>query len=330
MKKLLSIILPIYNEEKNIPLLYHELSLVLQQLHNYQYELLFINDGSSDSSQQILLGLAQKDSRVRVINFSRNFGHQIALIAGYDHAQGDVIITMDADLQHPPELIPKMIEAWQGGSYIVYVRNSQRNDSILKKLTAYWYYRLLDYVTDVPIPRHVQDFRLIDKKVAHIIRTSREKSPYLRGLVAWTGFQASFLECQFNQRKQGVSGYTWKKMFSLAFNGITGFSLFPLKIASFMGLFVIITGIGMFGYITFDALLFNVYYPLFKWLVTFIYISIGVLFILIWLIGEYIGRMYQELQARPLYIIEYDSWNTKNLHDTMPLTEQSNPKDYYL
>lgn len=303
MKKI-SIIVPAYNEEKNILRIYDALKPILESLSSYAFELIFVNDGSKDHSWEKIEELCTKDSRVKALNFSRNFGHQMALTAGYDVAQGDAIITMDADLQDPPSLIMDLITSWEHGSDIVYARRINRGDGFLKKLTAGWYYTFLDHVADVKIPRNVGDFRLIDKRVLDELKKCREKSRYLRGMVAWTGFKHSYIDFKRPNRTEGVTGYTWKKMFKLAFDGVTGFSLFPLKIAAFVGFFVIVTGLLMFTYISFDTFFRHVDYPLFKWLVTIIYIFMGVQFLLLWLLGEYIGRIFDQQKNRPLYILQ--------------------------
>jgi polyisoprenyl-phosphate glycosyltransferase len=305
MKQKISIVIPIYNEEDNLVLIYSTVTEILQTVsEHYDYELILVNDGSKDSSWSIITQLAFNDPCIKALNFSRNFGHQMALTAGYDIASGDAIISIDADLQDPPHLILDMIKAWQQGSAIVYARRINRQDSFLKKFTAIIYYRFLDYVSDIKIPRNVGDYRLIDKKVLQTIQECREKSRYLRGMVAWTGFKHTFIDFNRPNRHAGKTGYTWSKMFKLAFDGLTGFSLFPLKIAAFVGIFVIATGLLMFSYISLDALLFGVNYPLFKWLVTIIYIFMGLQFILLWLIGEYIGRIHEQQKNRPLYIVD--------------------------
>lgn len=302
--KRISIIVPVYNEEGNIERLYATLQPLLNAWSStYTYELIFINDGSRDSSWSIISRLAHANPHIKGINFSRNFGHQVALTAGYDLAQGDAIISMDADLQDPPSLLNDMLHAWEKGADIVYARRINRDDGFLKKLTANWYYKMLDIISDVKIPRNVGDFRLIDKKVLDVLKHCREKSRYLRGMVAWTGFKSEFIDFVRPNRVAGVTGYTWKKMFKLGFDGMTSFSLFPLTIAAYVGCFVILTGCAMFAYITLDTMLRSVYYPLFKWLVTIIYIFMGVQFILLWLIGEYIGRIFDQQKERPLYIV---------------------------
>jgi len=302
--KKISVVLPIYNEEHNIPLIYQELTETLVGLQDFSYEIIFVNDGSCDSSWQQILNLAKGDSCIKALTFSRNFGHQVALTAGYDHAKGSIIITMDADLQDPPSLIPAMLDRWQQGAHIVYARRVDRKDTFLKRVTAKIYYKFLANISDVIIPRNVGDFRLIDKQVLHYLKQCREKSRYLRGMVAWSGFNHAFVDFKRPNRKLGTTGYTWSKMLKLAFDGVTGFSLFPLKLAAFIGIFVIFTGILMFTYITWDAAFNKIYYPLFKWLVTILYIFMGVQFLLLWLIGEYIGRIFEQQKGRPLYIIE--------------------------
>ena len=304
MKKI-SFVIPVYNEEENLPVLYKKLKEICDQLQQtYNAELLFVNDGSKDNSWQIIKKLSETDSRVKGVLFSRNFGHQMALTAGYDHANGDAVISLDADLQDPPELIQEMIKQWEAGFHIVYARRSSRNDGFFKDLTAFVYYKLLHLVAQVPIPQHVGYFRLLDKSVLTVINQFREQARYLRGMVAWTGFSHTFIDFKRPERIHGTPAYTWSKSIQLAFDGLANFSLFPLRIAAFVGFFVIMTGSLMFAYITFDAFLHGTRYPLFKWLVTVIYIFMGVQFLLMWLLGEYIGRMYDQQKNRPLYIVQ--------------------------
>lgn len=307
MKKKLSLVIPVYNEEDNLPFLYQKLVNLADELFaSYETEIILVNDGSKDNSWQIIKQLSIDDSRVRGISFSRNFGHQMALTAGYDRAQGDAIVALDADLQHPPELIKKMLIKWQLGFEIIYARRKGRNDGFLKKITAFFYYKLLSLVSDIEIPRNVGDFRLIDKRVLKEIKKCRESARYLRGMVAWTGFSHTFIDFEIPKRMYGIPGYTWAKSLKLAFDGLANFSLFPLRIAAFMGILVVGSGSLMFAYISFDYLIRGVPYPLFKWLVTVMYIFMGVQFLLMWLLGEYIGRMYEQQKQRPLYIVKED------------------------
>lgn len=303
-KKHISLIIPVFNEEKNLQRLYDLLSrLMREQLNIYSHEYIFVDDGSADSSWSIVQQLAAQDTAIQAIQFTRNFGHQAALTAGYKKASGDLIISLDADMQDPPALIIEMINKWNDGAAIVYARRRSRNDTYLKKITASLFYRLLDHVSEVRMPRNVGDFRLIDKKVLTIINQCPERARYLRGMVAWTGFSHAFVDFDRPERAAGVTGYTWKKMIALAFDGLTSFSLFPLKIAAFLGSLVVITGTAMFMYIACDTLFFGKEYPLFKWLVTALYIFMGIQFFLLWLLGEYIGRIYDQAKERPLFII---------------------------
>lgn len=303
MTQKISVVVPAYNEEKNIPLFYARLKNIFANASQYDVEMIFVNDGSRDKTWQEIQKLALNDASVRGICFSRNFGHQIALTAGYDIATGDAIISMDADMQDPPELIMDMLVKWHHGCEIVYARRRNRKDGFLKKLTAKMYYALLNNVSDVDIPRNVGDFRLIDKKVLNELKKCREKYRYLRGMVAWVGFRNCYVDFDRPNRINGETAYTWKKMIKFAMDGFTGFSMFPLKIASYVGGFVIMTGCMMFLYVAYDFLIKDTPYPLYKWLVILVYIFIGVQFILMWLIGEYIGRIHDQQKERPLYVI---------------------------
>jgi glycosyltransferase involved in cell wall biosynthesis len=312
MSKCISIVIPVYNEEETLFLLYEQLQQAIAKIKDYEWEIIFVNDGSQDDSWKIIQSFTQQDIRIKGISFSRNFGHQMALAAGYDAAQGDAIITLDADLQDPPELIQKMVKQWESGFYIVYARRTARNDGWLKDTAAYLYYKLLHAIAEIRIPRNVGDFRLIDKKVLQAISSSQEPTRYWRGLVAWTGFKHTFVDFDRQERLAGIPGYTWAKSFKLGFDGLTGFSFFPLEIAAYIGTFVIATGLFMLGYITYDAVFYETRYPLFKWLTTIIYIFTGVQFLLTWLVGEYIGRMYMQQKQRPLYIVEQTTGECKN------------------
>ncbi len=302
-KKKISIIVPVYNEEKNIPLLYATVLKTIAQITEYEYEFIFINDGSKDNSWTIIKNLPISVASIKALNFSKNFGHQIALSAGYNHATGDAIISMDADLQHPPETIPSMIKAWQKGFDIVYVKNVTRNDSFLKKICALGYYRFLGLLSEIKIPRNVADFRLIDKKVLAIINQSEEKAPYLRGMVAWTGFKHTFIESTFAKRHSGIPGYTWSKMFKLALDGIVSFSSSPFQLLGLISLFITISGSSLLVYLIVNSLIFYKNYSALTWILTILYFSMGIQLIVISSIGEKIVMMYNQTKNRPLYII---------------------------
>ncbi|MBQ1999472.1 MAG: glycosyltransferase family 2 protein [Spirochaetales bacterium] len=301
---LFSFVIPVWNEEKNIPLVYDKLIEILPQI-NADAEFIFINDGSTDNSLAELDKLANYDKRVRYINFSRNFGHQAALTAGLQYSQGDAVVTLDCDLQDPPEVIVEMAKLWKNENYeIVYARRRNRHDNFFKKYTAILYYKLLEKFSDVRIPRNVGDFRLMDKKVVNIINKMPEKARYLRGMVAWVGYRYTFVDFDRPERLHGKTGYTLNKMVKLAMDGLFNFSLLPLRAGLVMGVLSIFLGIGFIIYMLVDIGINNVVYPLYKFLTVILFIFMGFSFITTWLLGEYIGRIYEEIKQRPLYIIQ--------------------------
>jgi dolichol-phosphate mannosyltransferase len=296
-----SVVVPVYNEEGNIGELHKQLSKIFEK---QSWELILVNDSSKDKSLAIIKNLSEKDKAVKYISFSRNFGHQAALTAGMDYAQGKAIITMDCDLQDPPQIIPEMIRKWKAGNYIVYARRKNyRNDNFLKKWGSKMYYGLLDKFSEVKIPRNVGDFRLVDRKVIDQLKNMKEKARYLRGMVAWLGFKYDFVDYQRPDRKHGESGYTFSKLFRLAMEGILNFSLIPLKAGLLLGIVSIFSGSLFLLYMLLDFLINNQVYQLYKWLAVAMLIMMGFLFMLIWILGEYIGRIYDETRGRPLYVL---------------------------
>lgn len=298
----ISIVLPVYNEQDNIIPVYEK---ILTQLKEYDYDLefLFVNDGSNDKSYRILKDLASKDQRVKYINLSRNFGHQVALTAGLDYATGDAVITMDCDFQDPPELIPEMIKKWLEGNQIVYTRRKERKDRFFKKITAQIYYKLLYKFSSFKIHGNIGDFRLLDKKVHKVLVSMREKSRYLRGMVPWLGYEYTVIDYDRPLRSQGKTGFSMLKMVRLGMNGILGFSLAPLRLGLILGIFIIFTGIIFFCYLLLNFLINDQFYKLLEWMAVINYTLIGFLFILIWIIGEYIGKIFDETKNRPIYLI---------------------------
>jgi len=303
-KKLISYILPVYNEQASLEEFYTTLSEVLAKEPNYLFELIFINDGSKDSSFQILQALHEKDDRITVVNFSKNFGHQMAITAGLDIANGDAAIIMDTDLQDPPETSIKLIEKWQEGFQVVYAQRKQRQDGVIKKLTAYMFYRILDRLSEVKIPKDTGDFRLLDQSVIIELRKFRETNRFMRGLTSYIGFSQTAILFERNKRFAGETHYPFGKMLKLAFDGITSFSTVPLKVITHFGFYV-----SMFSFV---GIIYAVFVRIFIPEITvqgttFAVISVlfmgGVQMIMLGILGEYIGRIYQEVQNRPLYIV---------------------------
>jgi polyisoprenyl-phosphate glycosyltransferase len=298
-----SIVVPVYNEEEVIHETYRRLTEVMRSTKE-AYELLFVNDGSKDRTAEIIKEYSEQDPAVVLLDFARNFGHQIAITAGMDYARGEAVVVIDADLQDPPELILEMIEKWKQGFDVVYAKRTKRKgETYFKKQTAAMFYRFLRAMTDIDIPLDTGDFRLLDRKVCNQMNSIQEKNRFVRGLVSWVGFKQIAVEYERDERLAGESKYPLKKMLKLSMDGITSFSYKPLKLASYAG--VTLSGVG------FIYLLVVLYLKLFTdstitgWsslIVIQLFFS-GIILIILGMIGEYIGRIYDETKNRPLYIV---------------------------
>ena len=298
-----TVIAPIFNELENLPLLYSRVKEVMDQTGE-GWELILVDDGSSDGSTDIIRELAVEDERVRPVIFARNFGHQIAVTAGMDYSRGQAVTIIDADLQDPPEVILDLIEKWREGYQIIYaVRSEREGESWFKLTTASLFYKLIFKITDVKIPLNTGDFRLIDRKALDIINNMRERNRFLRGMGAWVGFKQIGVEYKRHARHAGQTHYPLKKMIQLALNAITGFSTYPLKLLSTGGFFLV--GLSLVLLLIYLLLAifnnFDLTYVLATWL-TLIFLS-GTLLIGMGVLGEYIGRTYDEAKGRPLYIV---------------------------
>jgi polyisoprenyl-phosphate glycosyltransferase len=300
---LLSVVAPCFNEEPVVRETHAQLVATLERLANVHFEILYIDDGSRDGTLTILRDIQQHDERVRVVSFSRNFGHQIAVTAGLEHAAGDAVIVIDADLQDPPEVIPKMIERWRAGVDVAYgVRTEREGETRLKLLTAKAFYRTLNRLSDVDIPLDTGDFRLIDRKVVDAFLAMPERDRFVRGMVAWVGFRQEAVPYRRAARRAGITKYPLKKMLGFATDGILSFSLVPLRLAVYMGFAA--SGIALLGilYALLRRLLTDVWVP--GWTLLFIAVLFlgGVQLIFLGVIGEYVGRVYGEVKHRPLYV----------------------------
>lgn len=299
---LLSVVIPVYHEENNIEPLLKRLLPVIKQ---YRHEVIFIDDGSRDKTVSLIKAHCKKDKNIKLIRFNRNFGHQKALSAGYQYASGDCVVSMDADLQDPPEIINQMVQEWQNGSMIVYGKRRKRDvDSFFKVATARGFYSFINMLSTVPIPRDVGDFRLIDRKVVDFLNNLPEQSRFIRGLVAWSGYPSAYVEYDREERYAGSTHYPFSKMVAFAFEAITTFSTKPLKVASWLGFAT--ASIGFIGIIY--AILGRIFLPSYwvtGWTALFVAIMFlgGVQLITIGIMGEYIDKMYVEIQKRPMYLI---------------------------
>jgi polyisoprenyl-phosphate glycosyltransferase len=321
-----SVVIPIYNEEANIEALHQRLSRVLEDM-GVRYELLFVNDGSRDQSLPLLRTLAARDSRVRYFDLSRNFGHQIAVTAGLDQAQGAAVVIIDADLQDPPELIADLYARLQQGYDVVYAkRRSRQGESQAKKLTAKIFYRLLARITRVDIPVDTGDFRIISRRVVQALRQMPEQHKFLRGQIAWVGFRQTFVEYDRAERAGGATGYTYRKMVRFALDGITSFSDAPLKAATFMGFGVSGVAFLLMVYTLYSRLVRQDYEPGWASLMMSILFLGGVQLIAVGIIGEYMARLSANVRQRPLYLIaESDPGSEK--HFLTALNQQDSSKE---
>ncbi|MBU6119725.1 glycosyltransferase family 2 protein [Hymenobacter siberiensis] len=314
----LSVIIPIYNEESNIAELYRRLQGVLDGMSlPGGYELIFVNDGSHDQSLTMLKALAAQDERVRYFDFSRNFGHQIAVSAGLDHARGEAISIIDADLQDPPELIVDLYAKLQQGYDVVYAkRRSRQGESYAKKLTAKLFYRILARITRVSIPVDTGDFRIISRRIVLTLRQMPEQHKFLRGQIAWVGFRQTFVEYDRAERAGGETGYTYRKMLSFALDGITSFSDAPLKAATVMGFTVSGVAFLLMLYTLYARLVRHDYEPGWASLMMSILFLGGVQLIAVGVIGEYMARLSANVRQRPLYIIAESNQTPAALEST--------------
>ena len=307
----LSVIIPIYNEEMNLVPMNNRIiaALLPLQLH---YEIIYVNDGSKDNSLPIIIGLSEENASVKYIDFSRNFGHQIAISAGLEHAVGERIVIMDGDGQDPPELIPELLKKSLEGFEVVYAKRKKRKgESFLKKLTAKLFYRFLANITQIEIPLDTGDFRLIHRKVQKVLLNMPEQHKYLRGQIAWIGFNSTFVDYDREERMGGNTKFTYGKMMRFATDGISGFSNWPLKVATMLGFAV--------SGIAFMLIIYSLYQKFYGftevgW--TSLHISVlflgGVQLLGIGILGEYLGRVSENVKNRPTYIVKNSNIQTLN------------------
>ncbi|MDR1794587.1 MAG: glycosyltransferase family 2 protein [Erysipelotrichaceae bacterium] len=304
-KKLISVVVPVYNEEAVLS----ETSKRLKQSMEtcgYDYEILWVNDGSKDQTLAMARELCEKDKHFKLISFSRNFGHQIAITAGMDFSLGDAVVIIDADLQDPPAVILDMIQKWDEGYEVVYGKRLKRSgETFFKKFTAKVFYRFINMMTEVDMPVDVGDFRLIDRKVVDALKLVNERQRYVRGIIAWLGFKTTAVEYNRDKRFAGETKYPLKKMIKFALDAITSFSYKPLRLATYMGLIV-----SFFSFVYLLVVLFQGWFtdttvPGWASSMAVILIFNGIILMILGVIGEYIGRIYDEVKGRPLYLVSY-------------------------
>lgn len=308
LRKLISIVVPVYQEEEVIAAFYRNLTAVLEESPDYAYEVIFVDDGSTDGTAKIIGNMVEAgeaaNCKFKLISFSRNFGHQYALTCGFDHAQGDAVITMDSDLQHPPELIPRLIEFWERGYDIVYTVRTAPQAGRIKNITSRLFYTLVNLLSEIPINQDAADFRLVSRRVAAVFQKDiRERDRFLRGLTSWVGFRSIAVDYTPQPRAAGKSKYSFKKMWRLATSGLLSFSTIPLKLGIYLGVAMGTVSLAYGAYALIMYFLTDRAVTGWTSLVIFISAISSLLFVLLGLIGVYIGRIFEEIKHRPLYII---------------------------
>ena len=298
----LSVVLPVFNERENLPALYERLVRVLDA-GNQSYELVFVDDGSRDGSRDVLYALAERDPRVVVVELARNFGHQIAISAGLDYARGDGVIVMDSDLQDPPEVLPEFIARWREGYDVVYAVRASRKENLLLRAAYALFYRLLRWIANIDIPLDAGDFCLMDRRVVDVLTAMPERNRFVRGIRSWVGMRQIGLPYDRQGRYAGKPKYTLSRLTYLALDGIVAFSFVPLRIITILGFIVSAVSIALAILYTVQRLAFGLTPPGFPTLIVAVFFLAGIQLITIGVIGEYVGRIYEEVKQRPLYVV---------------------------
>lgn len=314
MKKI-TILVPAYNEEEALPFLYERVSKIMDEMKKYEFELLFVNDGSKDNTLNEIKELREKDKRISYVDFSRNFGKEIGMIAGLDYATGDCVIIMDADLQDPPELIPQMVELWEQGYDDVYAqRKSRAGETWLKKFTSKMYYRVLQSLTRIEIQKDTGDFRLLDRRCVNALKKMRETSRCSKSMFSWIGYKKKAILYDRDPRIAGKTKWNYKKLIDLAIDGITAFTTSPLRISTYISIPTFLALFIYFIYVIIKCIRLNIAIQAYQAIILLILFFAGVQIVLIGIMGEYLGRIFNESKNRPLYLVnEYNG--EKELND---------------
>ena len=313
MKKI-TIIVPAYNEEESLPFLCERIEKIMNSIENYEFELLFVNDGSKDKTIELIKEYKKKDERISYVDFSRNFGKETAMIAGMDYAKGDAVIFLDADLQDPPELIPEMIKYWEEGYDDVYAqRKSRAGESFMKKITSKMYYRLLQALTPVPIQKDTGDFRLLDRRCVNALKKLRETDRNSKSMFSWIGYKKKAIMYDRDARIAGKTKWSYKKLINLAIDGITSFTTSPLRISTYIAIPTFLALFVYFIYVIIKCIKLNVAIQAFQAIILLVLFFSGVQILLFGIIGEYLGRIFNASKNRPLYLVnEYNGQREEN------------------
>ena len=313
MKKI-TIIIPAYNEEESLPFLYERLDKLMGNMKNYDFEILFVNDGSKDKTISIIKELREKDKRISYVDFSRNFGKEIAMIAGLDYATGDCVIFMDADLQDPPELIPELVKYWEEGYDDVYAkRRSRKGETWLKKFTSKMYYKVLQKTTRIEIQKDTGDFRLLDKRCVNALRKIRESERNTKSMFSWIGYKKKEVLYDRDPRVAGTTKWNYIKLIDLAIDGITSFTTSPLRLSTYIAIPTFLVLFVYFIYVIAKSCIIHEAIHAFQAIILLILFFSGVQILLFGILGEYLGRIFKETKNRPLYLVnEYNDEKEMN------------------
>ena len=313
MKKV-TILIPAYNEEESLPFLYERLEELINSIKNYEFEILFVNDGSKDKTLELIKKYRNKDSRISYVNFSRNFGKEIAMLAGFDYAKGDCVIIMDADLQDPPELIPELLKYWEQGYDDVYAqRRSRKGETFLKKFTSKMYYRVLQQLTKVEIQKDTGDFRLLDRRCVNALREMRETSRCSKSMFSWIGYKKKAVLYDRDPRIAGKTKWNYAKLINLAIDGITSFTTSPLRISTLLAIPTFLMIIIYFIYVIVKCIRLSIPIQAFQATILLILFFSAVQIMLFGIVGEYLGRIFNETKHRPIYFVdEYNDVREEN------------------
>jgi len=313
MKKV-SIIIPAYNEEESLKPLHERLKKLMESNSNYEFEILFVNDGSKDNTLNIIKQLRQNDSRICYVDFSRNFGKETAMIAGLDYATGDCVVFMDADLQDPPELVPELLKYWEEGYDDVYAkRTTRKGETFFKKFTSKMYYKVLQKLTNVEIQKDTGDFRLLDRRCVNALKKMRESQRCSKSMFSWIGYKKKEVPFVRDPRIAGKTKWNYKKLVDLAIDGITSFTTSPLRISTYISIPTFITLIVYFIYVIIKCITQNVVIEAFQAIILLILFFSGIQILLFGIVGEYLGRIFNETKNRPLYLVnEYNGERENN------------------
>ncbi len=313
MKKV-TIIIPAYNEEASLPFLYERIEKLINSIDNYEFEILFVNDGSKDKTIELIKEYREKDSRISYVDFARNFGKETAMIAGLDYATGDCVIFMDADLQDPPELIPEMLKYWEEGYDDVYAqRRSRKGETWLKKFTSKMYYRVLQSLTNVEIQKDTGDFRLLDKRCVNALKKMRESQRCSKSMFSWIGYKKKAIVYDRDPRIAGKTKWNYGKLINLAIDGITSFTTSPLRISTYIAIPTFVALFVYFIYVIAKCCVEHVAIQAFQAIILLVLFFSGVQILLFGIVGEYLGRIFNETKNRPLYLVnEYNGEKEMN------------------